>query len=188
MNRKLSAAISTWICLLVFFPSWGMAQDEPGINDFVFVEKEPVPLNLKEVRETIGFPEAAADLGVEGNVIARILVDENGNYVKHKFIGKAESLLRDAVSQHIQELSFEPALSEGKPLKFWMNVPFAFRLLTENDLVEKAISLLDAEVAQDSGNYMVYLKRGLQFKELSRVDAAIADFNTCLKLYDETYQ
>ncbi|MEM6767106.1 MAG: tetratricopeptide repeat protein, partial [Bacteroidota bacterium] len=46
----------------------------------------------------------------------------------------------------------------------------------------------DAEVAQDSGNYMVYLKRGLQFKELSRVDAAIADFNTCLKLYDETYQ
>ena len=187
MNRLMKAAISLGVCLLMMLPFRGFAQEEPGINEYIFVEKEPAPINLKEIRETIGFPPAASELGLEGSVIARVLVSDKGEYVKHKFIGKADTVLRSAVAEHIGGLKFEPALSEGKPVTFWVNVPFVFRLLTEEDLVEKAITLLNEEVQKDTTNFMTYLKRGLQLKELRRVNAAISDFDNCIKWYENKY-
>ncbi|MEL6592497.1 MAG: energy transducer TonB, partial [Bacteroidota bacterium] len=77
----------------------------------------------------IGYPQIARDAGIEGNVVVRVLVDKRGNYDKHKIITQVHPILTKAVEEHISKLQFTPAIQGGKPIKFWVNIPFNFKLL-----------------------------------------------------------
>ncbi|MEL7340987.1 MAG: energy transducer TonB, partial [Bacteroidota bacterium] len=77
----------------------------------------------------IGYPQIARDAGIEGNVVVRVLVDKRGNYDKHKIITQVHPILTKAVEEHIAKLQFTPAIQGGKPIKFWVNIPFNFKLL-----------------------------------------------------------
>ena len=159
------------------------AQDseEPDINQFIFVEQEPKPLNMSEVVQAIGYPDSAQIKGIEGRVVARILVNTNGRYVKHQITGKADSLLIDAVEEHIAELYFSPAINEGKTLMSWVNIPFSFKL-EQMSPQEQAIEYLTELMAEQGETYQGYLQRGLQYLELSQLAPAIADFEKSLAL------
>lgn len=98
-------------------------------TSFRYAEKEPILLNMNVVAAKIGYPIIARDAGIEGIVIARVLVDENGDYEKHKYIKKIHPILVTSIDAHIAELKFTPAISDGKPIKFWVNIPFEFKLL-----------------------------------------------------------
>ena len=63
---------------------------------------------------------------IKGTVIARVLVNKKGEYVKHKIIHTAHPLLERMVDKHISSLDFVPAIHEGKPVHLWVNVPFHF--------------------------------------------------------------
>ncbi|MEZ4686588.1 MAG: energy transducer TonB [Bacteroidia bacterium] len=102
---------------------------EPDINAFVFASQEPEPINMDDVRELIGYPDIAREANIEGQVVVRVLVDEDGNYQKHKIIKKAHPILAEAVEKHVRKLRFTPAVQGNKPIKFWVNIPFAFKLL-----------------------------------------------------------
>ncbi|MEM6345038.1 MAG: energy transducer TonB [Bacteroidota bacterium] len=97
-------------------------------QEFIYAEKEPQVLNMGDVAAKIEYPQLARDAGIEGIVIVRVLVDEEGNYEKHKFIEKIHPILSDQVEAHVHELKFSPALQDGKPIKFWVNIPFGFKL------------------------------------------------------------
>ncbi|MFK7926114.1 MAG: energy transducer TonB [Bacteroidia bacterium] len=100
-------------------------------SSFIYAEKEPTLLNMNVVVAKIDYPKIARDAGIEGIVIARVLVDEYGNYEKHKYVQKIHPILVTSIDTHIAELKFTPAISEGKPIKFWVNIPFEFKLLEE---------------------------------------------------------
>ncbi len=105
-------------------------QDEdPKVDDFVFVSEEPKTLNMDDVRKLIGYPDIARDAGIEGMVVVRVLVDEQGNYRKHKMIKKIHPILADAVEKNLHKLKFTPAIQGSKPIKFWVNIPFRFELM-----------------------------------------------------------
>lgn len=106
-----------------------VVEKEPDINAFVFAEEEPQPVNLADIQKAIGYPQIARDAGIEGNVVVRILVDEKGNYQRHKILNSVHPILEKAVEDKIAQLRFTPAIQGGKPIKFWVNVPFAFKLL-----------------------------------------------------------
>lgn len=92
--------------------------------------QEPQPKNMRSVQRAIGYPEEARNAGVEGIIMARVLVDEKGRYVKHKFPCPAPDILKTAVSKELPKLRFIPALLEGnRKTKFWVNIPFEFKLL-----------------------------------------------------------
>jgi len=101
---------------------------EPGINDLIFVQKEPAPVNMSDIRKSIGYPQIARDASIEGMVVIRILVDKSGNYKKHKIIKQAHPMLAKACEKHVGKLKFTPAIQGGKPIQFWVNVPFRFKL------------------------------------------------------------
>ncbi len=101
----------------------------PGIEENVEVDRGPGPLNMAEVQRAIGYPQEARDQGIEGMVVARILVDESGNYVRHEWAKAEPALLVEAVEQEIAQLEFTPAQKDGKPVWFWVNLPFNFKLL-----------------------------------------------------------
>lgn len=102
---------------------------EPNPNDFVFAEEEPKPVNMDDVRKLIGYPQMARDAGIEGVVVMRVLVSKRGKYKKHRIVQQGHSMLSAAVAEHISRLKFTPAIQGGKPIEFWVNIPFNFKLI-----------------------------------------------------------
>lgn len=97
----------------------------PGPDQYVPVEKEPAPLNLSEVMAGIGYP--ANGLG-NGQVVLRILVDRQGRYNRHIVRKNPSPWLTQAVTSKVHEFQFSPAIRNGKPVWYWVTVPFNFRV------------------------------------------------------------
>ena len=106
-----------------------IVEQEPAIDAFIFAEEEPRPVNMDDIKKLIGYPQIARDAGIEGSVVVRVLVDKKGNYSKHKIINQVHPILAKAVEKHITRLKFTPAIQGGKPIQFWVNIPFNFKLL-----------------------------------------------------------
>lgn len=103
--------------------------EAPGINEFIVVEQEPKPLNMVDVQRLIGYPHEARKLGIQGNVVVRVLLNKEGRYLSHKVLNGVSPLLSDEVEKYIPEIRFSPAIQAGKPISFWVNIPFVFKLL-----------------------------------------------------------
>lgn len=101
----------------------------PDINKFIFVQEEPKPINMEDIKKAIGYPQIARDAGIEGDVVARVLVDQYGKYLDHKIIKQQHPILAKAVQSKVDRLQFTPAVQGGKPIKFWVNIPFSFKLV-----------------------------------------------------------
>ncbi len=67
-------------------------------------------------------------MGLEGQIVFKVLMDETGNYVKHLPPESGHAILISAVENHLCNMKFTPAICEGKPIRFWVNVPFRFKL------------------------------------------------------------
>ncbi|WNJ16650.1 MG2 domain-containing protein [Pontibacter sp. G13] len=104
-------------------------QKVPRMDEFIFAEEEPRPLNLDEIRRNIGYPKVARDAGIEGTVVTRILIDKNGQYKKHKHVRTVHPILTSEIDKHIMSLKFSPAVQGGRPIQYWVNIPWAFKLL-----------------------------------------------------------
>ena len=120
--------------LIVFSLSGGVVigQDKtPGPNELIFVEEEPQPVNMKDVSKLIGYPISAHLLGKQGTVIIRALINEKGVIEQHRVITNPYYILTRAVESKLKYLRFTPAIQKGKPVKFWLNVPFRFKFLGE---------------------------------------------------------
>lgn len=103
-------------------------EEEPDVNAFVAVEKEPAPVNLDVIKKNVGYPNQARELGIQGKVIIRILVNKEGKPTKHVVVRSPHSLLTDAVVSQLYNLQFTPGIQAGKPIPVWVNIPFDFRL------------------------------------------------------------
>ncbi len=104
-------------------------EEEPNPYEFVLVEKEPAPVNMDDIKQRIGYPPQAKEAGIEGIVTVRVLVDENGNYVKHIVLNSPHPILTKAVEKELPKLKFTPGIQAGKPIKVWVNIPFRFKLM-----------------------------------------------------------
>ena len=160
MNFRFSWIL--FLCAMTVMPLGIQALVYPEANEFIFAEQEPEPLNLTEVKTSIGYPDEARDQGVEGTVVARVLVDSLGKYVKHVIISETDRLLSDAVSEKLPNLTFTPAKAGGKTINFWVNLPFRFKLTGESLAeIENAIDLVTDSLTGDGENYQLWYRRAL---------------------------
>jgi protein TonB len=102
---------------------------EPGSGTFVLLEKEPQAVNLGELKELIGYPPLAKEAEIQGKVVLRIMVDKNGDYVKHIVLKDPHPILTKAVTDKINHLKMTPGIQSGHPIKVWVTLPFDFTLL-----------------------------------------------------------
>lgn len=93
------------------------------------IDGEATPLNLTEVKMTIGYPQEARDLGEQGQILLKVTIDENGDYVEHELLDSASEILAQQVEGEIWRVKFEPGLKDGKPVPFTVEIPFNFKLL-----------------------------------------------------------
>lgn len=91
------------------------------------VEKAPEVVNLQQVKAMITYPSVARDAGIEGRVIIKVLVGEDGRIIKTGSIIGPE-VFHEEVKQKVSYLEFTPGLQNGKPVKVWVSVPFNFKL------------------------------------------------------------
>ena len=98
--------------------------EKPEWEIFVPVNKRPTPVNMEEIRALIHYPEPARE--VEGEVILKVKIDKEGNYVKHIVLKPLHPILLREVEKNISKLRFTPAIQGNQPVEFWMVVPFKF--------------------------------------------------------------
>ncbi len=101
---------------------------EPSSTIFVAASKQPKEVNLGDIQKMVEYPAVAREMGWEEKVVFRVLLDENGNYVRHIAPKNAKPIFVKVVEEHISKVKFTPALQGNTPIKFWVNVPFNFQL------------------------------------------------------------
>ena len=99
-------------------PSFGMQM----------LETEPVPLNLNALKQMIGYPSQAIRDTIEGMVIVKLHINEQGNVIAHEVRKNPHDILTNVVLEKVYALRFFPGILDSKPIQVWITVPFDFRL------------------------------------------------------------
>ena len=189
--------VSHFIFCLFFLatlPSSAQEEAYPAIDAFVSVEQEPAPVNMDEIKKLVGYPREAAEAGIQGQVVARVLVGKDGKYISHKIVNQVHSSLADAVGKHIPKLKFTPAIHEGRPIVFWVNIPFNFKILGQaiinhetafehfqQEDFKNATKYYDTLIKADKRDIVAMTMRGA-CRFYQSHPWAITDFNKALKL------
>ncbi len=106
-------------------------KEEAPVDDpykFIPVSKSPKEVNLSDIQKAIGYPAVAREMNLEETIVFRVKIDENGNYVTHLKPKTGHPILVKAVEEHLSKIKFTPAVQGEKPIPFWVNVPFKFKL------------------------------------------------------------
>jgi TonB family protein len=140
--RMICIRLSVVLLLLLF--SLGVAQaqqpvgstgaaetDLPDPNAFRKVDQQPKVLNIDEVKDEIEYPSEAKKKKIEGRVILKVLVDEEGRPIKHVMLKSPHPMLTRAAVEGLYLLRFSPAIKDGEAIKFWVVVPFDFVITKE---------------------------------------------------------
>ena len=175
----------SFIVLSLCFWLGAQAQEEntpdPQPNEFVFVDSPPKPLNMERLIQEIGYPQAAVDSNRSGTVVLRVLVDENGDYKTHKVLSEVHPVLLSAVESHVSKLRFTPAILEGKTLKYWVNVPFNFKLQQKSQQ-EQDIDYFTRYLTENPKSFEAYTQRGLRYLDLGMNEKAVEDLTQAISL------
>ena len=105
------------------------------VNANVTGDNPPKVTNLNTIINQISYPETAVKESIQGRVVAKVLVNENGvveEISRQDFKGK--EVFFDEVEKAIWSLEFEPAMENGSPVKSWVEIPFNFKLPKKNPM------------------------------------------------------
>ena len=96
-----------------------VSTDTPSVTT---VDTKPVPLN----RLTPRYTEAARANGVQGSVVVRVLVGEDGSVKSVRVVrGLPDGLTEEAMNV-ARQTKFKRAMKDGKPVPFWVGLEISF--------------------------------------------------------------
>ena len=101
--------------------------DENGI--FLVPEVPPQMLDETELLKQVSYPRLARNNSIEGRVVVRMLVDEQGRTSQHTIVKGIGYGCDDEAIRVLQMARFTPATYRGQPVKAWHNYPITFKLL-----------------------------------------------------------
>jgi len=102
-------------------------EEEPDINAFVPVEKEPVP--VKKV--TPVYPDIAKRAGLEGKVWVKALINKEGKVKKAVIFKSDHEIFNQPSLDAVMQWVFTAALMNNGPVEVWVVIPFNFQLKTK---------------------------------------------------------
>ena len=94
-------------------------------------DSDPEPIGgLAAIKRYLKYPDYARRAGIEGQVVIKALISEEGKVVKWKFL---ESLgfggCDEAALTAMKKVKWKPAIRSLKPVQDWVTIPFKFRLV-----------------------------------------------------------
>jgi protein TonB len=96
---------------------------DPDADEFVPVEQMPVIIQ----RIVPEYPSLARKANVEGKVVIRAMVDENGN-VTRAMIVEGDDIFNQAALDAIYKTKFKPAINGNRAVKVWITYPVIFKI------------------------------------------------------------
>ena len=99
-------------------------EDEPGMDEFVPVER--APQIVKRVMPV--YPELAVRAGLEGTVWVKILVDKEGKPKKVAIAKSTTEIFNQSAIDAAMQFIFTPAVMNNGPVKVWVSIPFRFQI------------------------------------------------------------
>lgn len=95
----------------------------PSPDEYVAFEKAPELVKM----DPPSYPDIAREAGVEGTVLVRVLVGDDG-FVKDMIIIQSVPMLDEAAADAAWTAVFKPALQKDRPVAVWMVIPLEFSL------------------------------------------------------------
>jgi protein TonB len=99
---------------------------------FVVVEQMPEIIGgVQALMQAVAYPPLARKAGIEGMVVVKVQIDENGVPSLPQILRSASSLLDEAAIEAIMKQRFKPGRQRNRPVKVEMAFPVNFRLRSE---------------------------------------------------------
>jgi len=92
-------------------------------SNLVSIDSMPVPLKTFPP----DYPDIARQSRMEGTVVLQALIDEKGE-VARTVVTRSIPVMEDCAVRAVEQWRFKPAMSNGKPIAVWVEIPVAFRL------------------------------------------------------------
>jgi TonB family protein len=116
--------------------------DEPGMNDFIKVQKPP------EMTEAVkpAYPEEAKKNDIDGKVFVKLLIDKEGNPKKAIVIKSDNEILNQPAIDAAMKSKFTAAINDGQPIAVWIVLPYRFATDGGKSTEDKSSSTKDGGV------------------------------------------
>lgn len=96
---------------------------------FVTVDEIPKPIGgIKDISNRIVYPEKAKKEGIEGKVIVKLFIDEQGNPENSEILKGVYPLLDSEARNVLMNTKFTPGRKNGKAVKVQVIIPIIFKL------------------------------------------------------------
>lgn len=97
---------------------------------FVAYDQPPQPVGgFAAVQKNLIYPTIARKAGIEGRVVVNVLVSERGEIDEVKILQSlGDNGCDKAAIAAVKSTKWQPALSNGKPVKVWVGIPIIFKL------------------------------------------------------------
>lgn len=141
-------------------------EKEPGINEFIKVEKFPEMVEAAKPE----YPEAAKKAGIGGKAFVKVLVGKDGIPKKAVVIKSENEIFNQPAVDAAMKSKFTPAINKGEKIAVWVVLPYRFAL----DKKEKGESEIfdSSEKAKENYNGFTSLYEGSAEK---RAHASVVD-------------
>lgn len=108
---------------------------EPGINEFIKVEKFPEIVEATKPE----YPEAAKKAGIGGKAFVKVLVDKDGIPKKAVVIKSENEIFNQPAVDAAMKSKFTPAINKDEKIAVWVVLPYRFALDKKEERGESEI-------------------------------------------------
>lgn len=136
-------------------PSTADNEDLPNPDDFIPVEQE-VAYSENDLQKRVRYPQAAREQEIEGKVLVRALVMNDGRVTRVLIDQSSNKILERAAVEAVRETPFTPAIQNNKPIATWKQVVVRFRLdppshsIGTEEIADTEVSMqIDLDIAYD---------------------------------------
>lgn len=113
-------------------PKQQTASEAAATNALTTADEMPeIVGGLAAIAGEIRYPEIARRAGIEGRVVLRFVVDEEGKVVNPEVVKGLGGGCDAEALRALQQATFRPGRVDGKPVRVQMTLPFTFKLPQE---------------------------------------------------------
>ncbi len=95
-------------------------------KNLIKIDREAFPVNMDIIVKKIKYPSKLKKQKIEGKVIAKVLVNNEGKVQQHEILQSPHLKLSKSVINKLNRLKFIPAEADGKKVACWVVIPFVF--------------------------------------------------------------
>ncbi len=97
-------------------------------NEFVFIPEIEPKIDIASIQKNVVYPSMAIRLEKEGNVVLKVLINEEGNAENIEIVTSTSPLFHQAAIDAVKHYKTNPAKNNGRAVAYTVYIPIKFRL------------------------------------------------------------